>query len=168
MSNLQKAADKLKEEVAKISNKIRELETQINEKVAQHRSILNGKVPREQFRGYLLKQFEREAEYFKRNLLNGLKDDFTSFSKLEDSGVQSYFLTGEAKWEDFHHTAFYFYLGEQMADRFISVLPDEHFDENALTPEERNAQAQQLETEIQALKAEKAELVAQLAEVGIS
>lgn len=73
MSNLQKTAEKLKQEVEKIADKIKEIERQINEKKAQRQAVLNGKVSREQFKGYLLKQFSQQADTFQQNLLKSLK-----------------------------------------------------------------------------------------------
>lgn len=175
MSNLNKLVIQLQNETQKITNAIATLEKQIAKKQDEIETISNGKVSREQFKQYLLSIFEKRAKSFKRQANDCIKNRVVSemtFEKLEYNGAERLlnlpFLTGDFSPDDLSADALYYYFPEQLATRYIQLLPDECFDEHAPTKAERERKIKLLTDELVDLRGQRDELIRTLCENGIT
>jgi hypothetical protein len=173
MTELNKIVSQLKSAANELLGNVAAIDKQIAELAQQRDALTSGVVSKADFLEYMRAYFQRQGSVLQREIVNSLKDarDFARLERKHESLTTfngAWLLTGHMVPVPVTESALYFYFADTMIERLSLALDDLEWPADAVPVELRRAQIENIKLETDSLLKQRAELVAMLADAGIT
>lgn len=173
MTALNKIVSQLKSAAKELLGNVAAIDKQVAELAKQRDALTSGLVSKADFLEYLRAYFQRQGSVFQREIVNSLKGvrDFARLERQQDTSNNfngAWLLTGHMVPIPMTESAMYFYFADIMIERLSIALDALEWADGAIPVELRRTQLENIELETDGLLQQRAELVAMLADAGIT
>lgn len=173
MAALNKIVSQLKSAAKELLGNVAEIDKQVAEHAKQRDALTSGLVSKADFLEYLHAYFQRQGSGFQREIVNSLKGvrDFARLERQQETLNNfngAWLLTGHTVPVPMTESAMYFYFADTMIERLSIALDTLEWVGGAVPVELRRTQIENIKLETDGLLQQRAELVAMLADAGIT